>query len=94
MRKMLARNELDRAKPITSNEEQFNNYTVARRKPRASLDFDNFIGRAEEKSARKADIERDERYNPERIGKLHEKVLFDQSHYSCFVNYAKPGRQA
>jgi hypothetical protein len=52
MRKMLARDVFDKAKPVTHNEQQFNNFSVSLHKPRASLDFDNFIGRSEDKSAR------------------------------------------
>lgn len=60
MKKMLPRDVYDRTKPVTNNEQQFNNFSVSLCKPRASLDFDNFIGRNEDKSSRnspKADRE-------------------------------------
>jgi hypothetical protein len=39
MRKMLARNDLERNRQVHRNEEQFNNYFVTKHRPRMSLDF-------------------------------------------------------
>lgn len=90
MRKMLARSDFGLAKSPYRNEQQFNNYAEEKRKPRTSLDFDHFLGR-NPKSARLS-LSGHNEPDPEKIGKTHEKMLFDQSHLRCFVNYHKNGR--
>jgi hypothetical protein len=83
MRKMLARSSLEREKPKYNNEQQFNNFSLAQHKPRMSLDF-KFLSR---ENPEKKIGEAEEQTNRDLIGKAYEKNIFDQSNYSCFVNY-------
>ncbi len=45
MRKMMARSDYEKNKAAYRNEEQFNNFSVTKKRPRMSLDFEKHIGR-------------------------------------------------
>jgi hypothetical protein len=43
MRKMMARSDYEKNKAAYRNEEQFNNFSVTKNRPRMSLDFEKLI---------------------------------------------------
>lgn len=89
MRKMMARSDYEKNKVAYRNEEQFNNFSVTKNKPRMSLDFEKHIGRNDHSQRYTEDPEH---IPSEKVSKIYQKLLFDQANYSCFVDYKKNGK--
>ena len=89
MRKMMARSDFEKNKLVYRNEEQFNNFFVAKNRPRMSLDFEKHISR--DHHAQRYTEER-ENTSSEKVSKIYQKLLFDQGNYSCFVDFKKNGK--